>query len=226
MSLHSIGALAARAARWLLGKESLQFSGSANYWDNRYESGGNSGKGSYDLLAQFKAEVLNDFVRRNTIGTVIEFGSGDGNQLLLAQYPSYLGYDVSKTVIDRCRQTFANDPTKRFKIVDYYAGEMADLSMSLDVVYHLVEEAVFESYMERLFDAGRRFVVVYSSNYEAQPTRDAPHVRHRRFTDWIEKNRSAWRLVQHVPNRYPFDAKTGEGSPADFYFYQLDARHQ
>lgn len=221
-----IGPLAARTARSLLGKDIREFSGSARYWENRYKSGGNSGKGSYDQLAHFKAEVLNDFVRENSIRTVIEFGCGDGNQLMLAKYPSYLGYDVSRTAIDRCRQIFANDPTKKFQLVDDHAGETADLAMSLDVVYHLVEDRVFESYMERLFDAGQKFVVVYSSNFESQPTCEAPHVRQRRFSDWTENNRPAWKLVQRVPNRYPFDEKTGEGSPADFYFYQRDAHHR
>src|SRR5437899_4317923 len=55
----------------------------------------NSGLGSYDKLAEFKAEVLNGFVKENTIKSVIEYGCGDGNQLKFAEYPSYLGFDVS-----------------------------------------------------------------------------------------------------------------------------------
>ncbi|MCI0334396.1 MAG: class I SAM-dependent methyltransferase [Planctomycetes bacterium] len=220
-----VGDIAFRAASRLIPKRTRQFLGSADYWENRYKSGGNSGRGSYDLLADFKAEVLNDFVRKHAIHAVIEFGCGDGNQLLLARYPSYRGYDVSRNAIDRCRLMFANDATKSFHLLNDYRGETADLVISLDVVYHLVEDVVYAQYMERLFDAGRRFVVIYSSNFESQPTHEAPHVRHRRFTDWIDENRPAWHLVQHVPNRYPIDGKTGEGSFADFHFYQLDANH-
>ncbi len=36
--------------------------------------GKNSGAGSYNELAEFKANVLNDFVRENDIQTVIEYG--------------------------------------------------------------------------------------------------------------------------------------------------------
>jgi hypothetical protein len=215
-----LGPIAFSAARRLFGKRAKRpFSTSADYWEQRYQSGGNSGRGSCDQLAEFKAEVLNTFVKEHSIESVIEFGCGDGNQLLLAQYPSYLGYDVSRTAIDQCRQMFGDDPTKSFHLMDDYSGERAAMSMSLDVVYHLVEDAVFSAYMERLFDAARRFVVIYSSNYESPPSRAARHVRHRRFTDWIDANRSAWKLTQHVPNRYPFDERTGEGTPADFYFY-------
>jgi hypothetical protein len=33
-----------------------KFSGSKAYWENRYADGGNSGAGSYNRLADFKAE--------------------------------------------------------------------------------------------------------------------------------------------------------------------------
>src|SRR5690554_228897 len=68
---------------------------SKNYWERRYKGGGTSGAGSYDHLAKFKAEFLNDFVTENDVKEVVEFGFGDGNQLLLANYPKYIGFDVS-----------------------------------------------------------------------------------------------------------------------------------
>lgn len=64
----------------------LPFRTSGDYWEQRYRQAGNSGAGSYGRLAEFKAEVLNEFVARHSIGSVVEFGSGDGNQLTLAKY--------------------------------------------------------------------------------------------------------------------------------------------
>ncbi|HFK5799472.1 TPA: hypothetical protein ACG0L7_003353 [Enterobacter hormaechei subsp. oharae] len=60
-------------------ENSLVFRHSAQYWDDRYRLAGNSGAGSYGRLADFKANVLNDFVAREKIGSVAEFGCGDGN---------------------------------------------------------------------------------------------------------------------------------------------------
>jgi len=40
---------------------------SSEYWDNRYKNGGNSGQGSYNALAKFKASVINDFIENNKI---------------------------------------------------------------------------------------------------------------------------------------------------------------
>ena len=64
------------------------FSTSGSYWEERYARGGNSGAGSYNRLAEFKAEYLNRFVSEHEIKTVIEFGSGDGGPLRQASYPA------------------------------------------------------------------------------------------------------------------------------------------
>ena len=76
-----------------------KWEGSAKYWELRYRRGGNSGAGSYNNLAKFKANFLNNFVIENHIKSVIEWGCGDGHQLSLASYPQYIGYDVSKQSI-------------------------------------------------------------------------------------------------------------------------------
>jgi hypothetical protein len=94
----------------------------------------------------------------------------------------------------------------------------ADLSLSLDVIYHLVEDHIFEQHMSQLFSSARRFVAIYASNSD----RKAPvqHVRHRNFTAWADANAKDWKLVEKVPNRYPFDESDPEGTSfADFYFY-------
>lgn len=91
-----------------------EFDNSGDYWEERYRSGGDSGAGSYSRLAHFKADFLNEFVVANEIKSVIEFGSGDGAQLELANYPTYIGVDVSWTAIASIRRRFSGDATKKF----------------------------------------------------------------------------------------------------------------
>lgn len=74
----------------------LRFGGSREYWEARYSQDGDSGSGSIGRLARFKAEFLNSFVLEHDVGSVIEFGCGDGRQLQLAEYPRYIGLDVSR----------------------------------------------------------------------------------------------------------------------------------
>ncbi|NNC75832.1 MAG: class I SAM-dependent methyltransferase [Acidimicrobiia bacterium] len=192
---------------------------STEFWDAHYAAGGNSGTGSYGRLAEFKAEILNRLLDEHPVESVIELGCGDGHQLSLIQYPSYLGLDTSPTAIEQCRRDFADDPTRQFAA--YRTGDPipgpADLAVSLDVIYHLLEDETFEQYMRDLFGAASRLVVVYSSDSD-QPS-DWPEVRHRRFTAWVEHNLPQWTLLQRIPNRYPFDGGT-ESSWADFYVYE------
>jgi len=196
-----------------------QFIGSQKYWIQRYKEGGNSGAGSYSKLAEFKAAILNDFVKKLNVKSVIEYGCGDGNQLRLALYPNYLGFDISPVALSRCKEIFYSDRTKGFKLMDDYNGETADLILSLDVVYHLIEDDVFELYMKRLFDSSTQFVIVYSSNKDEQDKIQAPHIKHRKFTQWVDENIRSWGLMQYIPNSQPYAGNNNEGSLADFYIY-------
>lgn len=196
-----------------------RFRSSRDYWEKRYTKGGTSGSGSYGRLATFKAEIINDFVAENNVRDVIEFGCGDGNQLALAEYESYTGIDVSPTAINVCREKFSNDLKKTFLTNNEYDGRTADMSMSLDVIYHLVEDNVFDRYMGRLFDAARRYVVIYSSNRNGDI--EEAHVRHRKFSDWVDVSRPDFRCIRRIPNRFPFDPADKENTSfADFFFYE------
>jgi SAM-dependent methyltransferase len=205
-------------------RQRAAFTGSASYWERNYARGGTSGAGSYGALARGKARFLNDFVRAHGVRSVMEFGCGDGHQLSLAEYPRYTGLDVSRTALAVCKRRFAGDQSKSFFLydgtcfVDHAGLFSADMAMSLDVVYHLVEDSVFETYMAHLFGAGRRYVVVYSTNEQIQGT--APQVRHRHFSAWVEAHCPQWRLAQVTrgPN-------TGPGR-ADFFVHERITQEQ
>jgi hypothetical protein len=199
---------------------SRPFLGSGNYWEERYAREGNSGIGSYGKFAEFKAEVINNFVREHGIRSVIEFGCGDGNQLKLAQYPSYLGVDVSETVVSACQEVFRSDTSKSFKLVQAYRNERAELTLSLDVIFHLVEDEIFADYMARLFDSSKRYVIIYSSDTDDNTQYHGAHVRHRKFTNWVRAYRRDWSLLRTIPNRYPYRGDYREGSFSDFFIYQ------
>lgn len=211
-----------KSLQQLLNKQESHFAGSEDYWKNRYKSNGNSGAGSYNELANFKADILNSFVKKNEISTIIEYGSGDGNQLKLSEYKSYIGFDVSPDAISQCQTIFKDDSSKTFKLVNEYEGERAQLTMSLDVAYHLVEDTVFSKYMDRLFDSSTQYVIIYSSNTEQQQAIQSHHVHHRCITAWVEANRTDWKLIRHIPNKYPWSGDDKTGSLADFYIFTND----
>lgn len=215
-----VGVPAVRLARAIRRRGGQQFRSSDSYWEERYRTGGDSGAGSYNRLAEFKASVLNDFVRDQNVESLLELGCGDGSQLALANYPRYVGSDVSAAAVEMCRSRFAGDTSKTFFLNDELpAGLTVDLTMSLDVVYHLVEDQVFEDHMRSLFGRARRFVVIYASNEDRRLPE--AHVRHRRFTDWVAAQQPDWTLRTTIPNAYPFDPEDPENTSfADFYIYE------
>lgn len=209
-----------RHVRAVLAGHIAPFRNSEGYWKDRYEAGGHSGDGSYNQLAEFKAETLNTFVSVNGVQSVIEYGCGDGNQLSLAHYPTYVGFDISPNALARCSEKFRDDKTKTFKLMQLYNGETAQLTISLDVVYHLVEDDTYETYMNRLFDSSERYVIIYSSNTNDNPKGTPMHIRHRNFSNWVAANRPEWALAKSIPNIHPFNGNTKISSFADFYIYE------
>lgn len=212
-----------RVPRILLNLYALaRFPGSSRYWEWRYRSGGNSGAGSYGAEAAYKAAYINDSVARNSIRTVIDFGCGDGNQLLNLRIPEYVGYDVSIAAVKRCRELFKGDPSKQFRTLDQYAGEVADATLSLDVLYHLVEDDVFDSYLHRLFDASVGIVIIYAINREEARMMRGRHVRHRTFSNWVASHYPSFELVD-APARPAHLGADIDGAASFFVFKRRTA---
>jgi len=194
---------------------SNKFSNSSNYWEGRYKSDKTSGAGSYGKNAKFKSKVINNFVLEKKINTVLELGSGDGNQLSLANYPLYVGLDVSQTIINKCLDKFTADKNKFFYNLSKFEKVMEDyhfdLSLSLDVIYHLVEDDVFDLHMRQLFYSSQ-YVIIFSTNFNDRFYLKQ-HVRNRKFTEWIDENILNYRFLKKINNENKL-------SKVDFYIYE------
>ena len=104
--------------------------------------------------------------------------------------------------------------------MDEYAGETAQLTLSLDVIYHLIEDDVFNEYMERLFGSSMRFVIIYSSDTDDNRDNRSRHVKHRHFSEWVNKMHPRWKLMRHIKNKYPYAGDNKKGSWSDFFIYE------
>lgn len=198
-----------------------EFHGSSSYWDERYRSGFTSGSGSYGRLARFKAAVVNSFANDKSLMNAVEFGCGDGNQLRMLRFSTYVGYDPSDHIISHNRQKFASDAEKRFYQLNDFEPPRSpfDVALSLDVILHLVEDDVYEEHMRCVFDFSK-YSIVYSSNFDCAESK-TPHVRHRKFTRWVEQWRPFSTLLAHIPNEFPKDpGNPNTTSFADFYIYR------
>lgn len=199
---------------------------SEQYWNSRYTNRGNSGAGSYNELAAFKADVINSFVERHKIQSIIDYGVGDGNQLryINTQNKKYIGIDVSAFIISKCKSLFEHDNTKQF----IHTHDMknthlnADLVLSCDVLYHLVEQDVYHDYMNHLFSMSNKYVIIYAKNEDINHT---PHVKFRKFSSYIEKYFPGWKMIKHIPNKFPqliVGQNNDKTSPSEFFIYEYN----
>jgi SAM-dependent methyltransferase len=135
-----------------------------SWWDGWYRAGNTSGPGSYGVLAKFKADVVNAFIERHEVKTVVEFGCGDGNQLGYMKYPQYIGLDVSETAIKMCRDKFNGDKTKQFML--YVPGDIdvpcADLVVCLDVLYHITDDEDYAKTISDILRCGHKNIIIYT----------------------------------------------------------------
>ena len=191
------------------------------FWENNYKNNGNSGEGSYGELAQFKADIINDFISKNNITSMIDYGMGDGNQLKYFNINNidYTGIDVSLTVIDNCKKIYNNDDKKKFIHDEQIENIEANLVISCDVIYHLIEDNIYFEYMKNLFNMSNKYVIIYSRDEELDPT---IHVKFRKFTDYIKKYVNNFNLIDEIPNKFPeiiINNKYVGGSSCNFYIY-------
>ena len=133
---------------------------------------------------------------------MIEHGCGDGNQAALFDVETYTGMDVSPHAIRACREKFLDRVDWSFHSITFLEHLAAhDAALSLDVIYHLVEDETFEEYMTRIFASARRYVLIYSTDEEIAS--GAPHVRHRAYSKWIAINAPNWTLIHTYNHPYP-----------------------
>lgn len=161
-------------------------------------------------MAQCKGDVINNFIEKNQIKSILDYGVGDGNQLKLFNTENliYTGIDVSEFIISKCKEEFKDDKTKKFIHVDNIDNKLkAELVLSCDVIYYLVEEPVYKEYMDNLFTMSEKYVIIYAPNVNFN---EANHVKKREFIEYIFDNYTTFNLIERI--------KGNIGCP--FYIFQ------
>ena len=183
------------------------------YWIERYKNGGNSGSGSYDELYIFKRDIINNIIKEKGIKSIIDLGPGDGNQIKELNIEKYIGIDIAYTSIQICKKKYKDDKNKTFYTWnDFKEHELHyDLTTSLDVLYHILEEDGFLKYLKNLFKFSNKYILIYSSDLEGHTQQ---HIHTRKFTNYIKKLFPNCKLIKKINQKYP------KKSSADFYLYE------
>ena len=179
-------------------------------WDKHYSDGGNSGIGSYNEHFEYKTNIINDIIEKYQIKNIIDFGCGDGNQISNLNIEEYLGVDVSIEAVKICQTKYKDDLNKKFELYDetFKNKNKTDLTLSLDVIYHIILDESYYKYMNDLINSTNKYVLIYSSNFDDLNWES--HVRHRQFDKQITQE---FELIKKINNILP-------NCSADFYLYK------
>jgi hypothetical protein len=193
---------------------------SIKYWEERYFNGGNSGNGSYGFLAEYKKDFINQFIIENNIKSLLEYGCGDCNQLSMIKCDDIIGVDVSITAINKCGDIMKNSKFIHLENNNFPTIK-TDLLLSLDVIYHLIEDNLYEEYIGNIINHGSEYLIIYSADFDNDKD-FSKHVKPRNFT----KNQlllDNYGLIEVIENKYKSTDHT-KGSFSDWYIYKIKNR--
>lgn len=178
------------------------------YWENNYAANGTSGSGSYGRAAEFKAKVVNKILADNNINSVIEFGCGDGNQLSYMNYKNYIGFDISSSAVNMCKNKFSNDSSKLFleyNPLTFNSNDYkADLVVSLDVLYHIIEEEDFIKSLDHIFSCSNNMVILYTK-LTTSFKREIPTILDRDLFSYLKKY-NEFKIIEKIDQKYESSA--------------------
>jgi len=188
-----------------------RFTTSDRYWQTRYRYGGNSGKGSRGMAATEKAAFVNRLCRQHGITSIIDVGCGDGHVAQGYEVDRYLGLDISPAAIELAAAANKSRPGRQFHPIDGMTPEaiakLADansprprLALSLDVMFHLVEDDTFSHYLAVLDSIPADWLLVQAPDVDGVA---AGHVRDRAYSGRLAPH---WSLMErlHAPDRCLF----------------------
>jgi SAM-dependent methyltransferase len=161
----------------------------ADFWEDRYQSGGNSGAGSRGEEADWKIARIAERVASHGVRSILDLGSGDGYvaRRLMERLPpdvSYLGIDIAPSAVNlAASQALSN---MRFEVADFTGGFQgsADLVLCMDVLFHLSTPEKQQAAIDAICRSFRKLAVVAAWNegiVEEYRGRFAAHTFYRPF---------------------------------------------
>lgn len=137
----------------------------SDYWDQRYRSGGSSGRGSIGEEREWKWSVIDSYVR--DLDDVVDIGCGDLSfwEIRKERLPEgfrYFGLDVSAAVVDRNRTQY---PGWRFHVgnaKDPIPGLHGRVVLCLDVLFHVLDDVAYTRILENLARYSSEWIIVSS----------------------------------------------------------------
>ncbi len=190
-------------------KKKKTVSSSETYWRGRYADTsskffkGASGNGKLPFRTRYKSKIINSVISTHSVESILDLGCGDGSLTSKIKCKKYFGIEIDKNLTDELRRQYENQPNYNFSTaLEDSWPESFDLSLSIDVIFHLLEDEVYIKYMNMLFMGNAELVLIKSSNHDEVGIGRNAHILHRNFTKNISANFPEYKLIaKYGPRR-------------------------
>lgn len=139
-----------------------------NYWNLRYEAGGNSGKGSIGKYRKWIWKVIEETVGAIRYKTIIDVGCGDmtfwklGKTDLMRKCHAYFGIDKSSYIIKENSRKYGDKKFLCGNAKDWIWGINAEIVLCISLLFHIMDDDEFEEILIRLCDYSKDWIIIYT----------------------------------------------------------------
>lgn len=197
------------------------------YWNQKYDRGGRSGKGSIGKYRHWKWMKIYEVI--GSFKEIIDVGCGDltfwlhpyGTHLMTKPDFKYVGIDISDRIIKKNRENYKHLEFHNYAS-DHYLHELnASVVFALDLLFHIMDYDRLKITLENLCLYSNDWIVIY--NWHNNPFQDKGLV-----TDDISQH--FWELesyeLKDIFLDHGFKRKDEFKVPFDpwgkLYFYQFE----
>lgn len=197
-----------------------QLKRASSFWNERYLMGGNSGKGSRGKKRRIKWEHIKKLI--GTFQSVIDVGCGDlafwdnrfAKKIMTQSGFNYVGIDYSEVIINKNRDRY-----QEFKFICTGSNLLvphlkADVVICFDLLFHLLDEAVFVETIKNLSKYSRNWIVI-GTWINSPKQYNTAYQEFRQLENYLEVfHKESFELIE-PPIRY------GNGINAIYFFQKV-----
>ncbi len=139
------------------------------YWDHRYKKGYDSGEGSVGVHRDWKWSQIESIIP--SISEVVDVGCGDLRFWEGKDCPSYIGLDISPTII---KQNITKRPQWGFicgNAITRYPFK-ANVVLCMDMLFHIMNDDDFDKILDNLMEYTKEWIIIYTWDKNPFSTKD------------------------------------------------------
>ena len=154
------------------------------YWDERYNSGGNSGWCSVGELKEWRWKIIKDHVSLKDL-SVLDVGCGDLRFWKDKKHEDYTGIDISSVIIEKNRLLRPDWTFFHGNVSSYEMHRGFDVVFCFEMLFHIMSESSFIEILKNLNRWTRKILFISCWSERPEPFVHPHYQAHYQLDDYL-----------------------------------------